>query len=206
MILLAGIASIVVFTQHSFVGGLKRGGKKLIDRTREEADNYRDYAEKRREKMQQRRAEIEEERRLAIEQKEDEKILRMEKKVSGVMLDTSLAKEDDEVKEFEEELAKAESKPKQSNIFIPDEDEFHDDIHEITLKNEEYEVKTDVESDGQHVFREEEFVPEKDYESFASENRFREREPERPKEKPYERSRLVAPEEPVIVLVSTIGA
>ena len=112
----------------------------------------------------------------------------MEKKVSGVMLDTSLAKEDDEVKEFEEELAKAESKPKQSNIFIPDEDEFHDDIHEITLKNEEYEVKTDVESDGQHVFREEEFVPEKDYENFASENRFREREPERPKEKPYERS------------------
>ena len=93
LILLLSIAAIVVFTQHSFVGGLKKGGRRIIDKTRQEADNYRDYAEKRREKMEQRRAQIEEERRLLLEQKEDEKILRMEKKVAGVMLDTQLDKD-----------------------------------------------------------------------------------------------------------------
>ncbi len=141
LLLLVGIAAIVVFTQHSFVGGIKKGGQKLIDRTREEADNYRDYAERRREKMEQRRAEIEEERRLALEQKEDEKILRMEKKVSGVMLDTTLEADEPEekedlsaVKEIEEE------NPSPSrNIFIPDEEEFHDDIHEITITQPESE-------------------------------------------------------------------
>ena len=54
LLLLIGIASIVVVTQQSFVGGLKKGGRKLIDKTRQEADNYRDYAERRREKMEAR--------------------------------------------------------------------------------------------------------------------------------------------------------
>ena len=94
LLLVIGIASVVVFTEQSFVGGLKKGGRKIIERTREDAANYRDYAERRREKMEQRRAEIEEERRLAIEQKEDEKILRMEKNVRGVMLETDLKDEE----------------------------------------------------------------------------------------------------------------
>ena len=155
LILLAGIASIVVFTQHSFVGGLKKGGRKLIDRTREEADNYREYAERRREKMQQRRAEIEEDRRLAIEQKEDEKILRMEKKARGVMADTSITKEDEDGSDLGEIKLHNEEKNKKGSIFIPDEDEFHDDIHEITLRNDKFEVETDVEPDGQRVFKSE---------------------------------------------------
>ncbi len=157
LILLAGIASIVVFTQHSFVGGLKKGGRRLVDRTRQEADNYREYAERRREKMELRRAEIEEEKRLAIEQKEDEKILRMEKKVSGVMIDTALEKDsDDNVKDeddfFPDEYSeKSSRKEKGKNLFIPDEDEFHDDIHEITVKKPE--IETDIEPDGQRAFR-----------------------------------------------------
>ncbi len=135
LILVVGIAAVVIFTQHSFVGGLKRGGRRLIEKTREEADNYRDYAEKRRIRMEQRRAEIEENRRLAIEQKEDEKILRMEKKVSGVMLDTQLSREEEE--EAGAEIAVHTEEPQDDrNLFIPDEDEFHDDIHEIILKNE----------------------------------------------------------------------
>jgi S-DNA-T family DNA segregation ATPase FtsK/SpoIIIE len=139
LLMLVGIAAVVVFTQHSFVGGLRRGGRRLIDKTREEADNYRDYAARRKEKMEQRRAELEEERRLAIEQKEDEKILRMEKKVSGVMLDTELDREDDH-RDDVEEISTSKDVPAASsgnaNLFIPDEDEFHDDIHEITLKTE----------------------------------------------------------------------
>ena len=147
LLLVLGIASLVVFTQHSFVGGLKKGGKKLIEKTRQETENYRDYAEKRREKMEERRARIEEEKRLAIEQKEDEKILRMEKKVSGVMLDTSLdkAEEEDEAPVVRSELDPSNSK----NVFIP-EDEIRDDIHEIILNKG---IETDIEPDGQHVLR-----------------------------------------------------
>ncbi len=144
LLLLVGIAAVVVFTQHSFVGGLKKGGRRLIDKTLEEADNYRDYAARRREKMEARRAEIEAERRLAIEQKEDDKILRMEKKVSGVMLDTELDREDEECPEFDDSRPMSKSEAainsiSKANLFIPDEDEFHDDIHEITLNNEEIE-------------------------------------------------------------------
>ncbi len=135
LILLLSIAAIVVFTQHSFVGGLKKGGRRIIDRTRQEADNYRDYAEKRREKMEQRRAQVEEERRLLLEQKEDEKILRMEKKVADVMLDTELKKEEDEKQPDKNIKIHGEDDKSDKNLFIPDEDEFHDDIHEITLKN-----------------------------------------------------------------------
>ncbi len=152
LLLLISIAAIVVFTQHSFVGGIKKHGKKLIDKTREEADYYRDYAEKRREKIEQRRAEVEEERRLALEQKEDEKILRMEKKVSGVMLDTEIAKEDEQ--EEEDTVNDLPDNKPSKNLFIPDEDEFHDDIHEITLRHDRQELpETDVENDGQRVMR-----------------------------------------------------
>ncbi len=148
LLLVIGIASIVIFTEQSFVGGLKKGGRKILDRTREDAANYRDYAEKRREKMELRRAEIEEEKRLAIEQKEDEKILRMEKNVRGVMLDTELKEEDAE----EEPEIKIHSSEEiaDKNVFIPDEDEFHDDIHEIVLNKG---IETDVEPDGQRVIR-----------------------------------------------------
>ena len=146
LILVVGIAGIVVFTQHSFVGGIKKGGRRLIERTREDAANYREYAERRREKMEERRARIEEEKRLAIEQKEDEKILRMEKKVSGVITDTTLEapdEEGDDITSVHSDLDPALKK----NVFIPDE-EISDDIHEIMLNKG---IETDVEPDGQRV-------------------------------------------------------
>ena len=152
LILLIGIASVVVFTQHSFVGGLKKHGRKLIDRTMEEADNYRDYAERRREKMERRRAEIEEERRLAIEQKEDEKILRMEKKAVGVTINTELGKDDEDGEDLGE-IRLHNEKEKSKSLFIPDEDEFHDDIHEIVLNREKHHMETDIEPNGQRVMR-----------------------------------------------------
>ena len=150
VVLLIGIASLVVFTEHSFVGGLKKGGRKFIDRTREDAANYREFAEKRRARMAERKAEIEEEKRLAIEQKEDEKILRMEKKVSGVMIDTALDKEGDDDFGDMNEIKVHNGDSPSKNIFIPDEEEFHDDIHEITLNKE---IETTVEADGQRAFK-----------------------------------------------------
>ncbi|SFD02452.1 FtsK/SpoIIIE family DNA translocase [Butyrivibrio sp. YAB3001] len=146
IILVAGIVSLVIFTQHSFVGGIQRGSRRLIERTRQDAENYRDYAERRREKMQQRRERLEEEKRLAIEQKEDEKILRMEKKVSGVMIDTALEKDEEPAPAIEA----IDNLPEESKkIFIPEED-ISDDIHEITINRE---IETDVEPDGQRVMR-----------------------------------------------------
>ncbi len=149
LILVAGIASLVIFTQHSFVGGLKKGSKKILQRTREDAANYREFAEKRREKMQERRAQVEEEKRLAIEQKEDEKILRMDKKISGVMLDTELDKDLDEGENVEEIVHSDPENLARQNAFIPDE-EISDDIHEIVLNRG---IETDVEPDGQRVLR-----------------------------------------------------
>ena len=153
LLLLVGIASIVIFTEQSFVGGIKNGGRKIIEKTREDAANYREYSRERRERNEQRRAQIEEERRLAIEQKEDEKILRMEKNVRGVMLDTTLSKEDKEGADGMNEIRIHDGSHEEDskNIFIPDEDEFHDDIHEIVLKK--HEMETDVEPDGQRVMR-----------------------------------------------------
>ncbi len=150
LLLVIGIASVVVFTEQSFVGGLKKGSRKIIERTREDAANYREFAEKRREKMEQRRAEIEEEKRLMIEQKEDAKILRMEKNVRGVSLDTTLKEEDLEEDNVEEIKIHDEQESVKKNVFIPDEDEFHDDIHEITLNKG---IETDIEPDGQRVLR-----------------------------------------------------
>ena len=143
LILVIGIASVVVFTQHSFVGGLKKGSRKLIERTRDDATDYREYAERRREKMEERRARIEEEKRLAIEQKEDEKILRMEKKAVGVTTDLAISEEEEPEKPVHSDFDPKTNK----NIFIPDK-EVSDDIHEITLKKG---METEVEPDGQRV-------------------------------------------------------
>ena len=147
LILVIGIASMVVFTQHSFVGGLKKGGRRIIERTREDAANYREYAERRREKMEERRARIEEEKRLAIEQKEDEKILRMEKKVSGVMIDTALEKEDEAGDNIAPVHSDIDLEQLKKKIFIPDH-EISDDIHEIVLNKG---METEEEPDGQRV-------------------------------------------------------
>ncbi|MCR5670387.1 MAG: DNA translocase FtsK [Butyrivibrio sp.] len=181
LILVLGIAAIVVFTQHSFVGGIKKGGRKLIERTREGADNYREYAERRREQNEQRRLEAEEEKRLMLEQKEDEKILRMEKKVSGVMIDTALNKGDTDSEATDDiKIHSGDEDNSSRKLFIPDEEEFHDDIHEITLNDgaDDYEkpapdrdfeelfeearrpqpvreIKTRVEEDGQRAFEDE---------------------------------------------------
>ncbi len=102
VLLVVGLICAVVLTEKSFLDGVKRNGS----RVREEADRMAEQAaisaERRREERMQRRQEhlalmeqqrqereeeaarIEEEKRLALEQKEDEKILRINKRVSGV--------------------------------------------------------------------------------------------------------------------------
>ncbi|MBQ8598348.1 MAG: DNA translocase FtsK [Lachnospiraceae bacterium] len=118
MLLVAAVISVVVVTEKSFVSGVKKGGRKVYERSKEDAAYRRERARVRREEMEEDRRRREEEKRLKQEAKEDEKILRMDKKVSGVMLYTSLT-------------AKAEEVVKT-----------RDDIHEINLTDfEEEEVQ-----------------------------------------------------------------
>lgn len=96
VILVAVIISLVVLTDKSFVSGVKTGGRKVYERSREDAAYRRERARARREEMEEEKKRREEERRLREEERENEKILRMDKKVTGVMMDTSLADKKEE--------------------------------------------------------------------------------------------------------------
>ena len=111
LILVLGIICMVVVTEKSFIGGVKRQGKKVYERSVEDAAYRRERAKERQLAMEEKRAKEKERRRQKEEELENEKILRMDKKVSGVMLDTSL----DRGKEKEEAQ------------------KTRDDIHEIML-------------------------------------------------------------------------
>ena len=78
-----------------------------------EQEEHRSRREEERARREEERVRREEERRLRAEEKENERILRMEKKVSGVMLDTALTR--------------------------PEEPRHRDDIHEIIFSEEEAE-------------------------------------------------------------------
>lgn len=100
VVLLCSAVSIILLTEKSLLASMKNGGSMIKERTREENERYREYADERRRrqdeqriKREEERTRREEERRLRAEEKENEQILRMEKKVSGVTLDTALKKQ-----------------------------------------------------------------------------------------------------------------
>lgn len=117
LILVLGIICAVIVTEKSFIGGVKRQGQRVYERSVEDAAYRRERAKERQLAMEEKRAREKERRRQKEEELETEKILRMDKKVSGVMLDTAL----DKGKE-KEDTQKA-----------------RDDIHEIMLHEEETE-------------------------------------------------------------------
>ncbi len=125
VVILCSAISLILLTEKSLLDGMKRGGSRMRELSREDAERRRENARIRREEQEELRARREEEKRLRAEEKENEKILRMEKKVSGVMLDTA--------------LQKPEENPK-----------YRDDIHEIMLTDEE--LTEDGQSDGQFGF------------------------------------------------------
>ena len=110
-LIVIGIICAVIVTDKSFIGGVTNQGRKVYERSVEDAAYRKERARERREAMEERRAREEERRRLEEEERENEKILRMDKKVSGVMIDTALSK--DKEREAAEKV--------------------RDDIHEITV-------------------------------------------------------------------------
>lgn len=117
-VLVLSIICLVVVTEKSFIGGVAKQGRRVYERSVEDAAYRKERAMERRKAQEERRAKEEEQRRLRKEEKENEKLLRMDKKVSGVMIDTALDK-DREKQHFEKT---------------------RDDIHEITLNQMEDET------------------------------------------------------------------
>lgn len=118
VVLVCTVAGIILLTEKSLLEGMKNGGELLREKGREESARRKEYAQIRKMEQAELRAQREEERRVRDEERrlreeeiENEKILRMEKKVSGVMMDTSL-------------------KPKEKV-------KRRDDIHEITYEGQE---------------------------------------------------------------------
>ena len=110
-ILVLAIICLVVVTEKSFIGGVARQGRRVYERSMEDAAYRKERARERREAQEEKRARVEERRKMREEEKENEKLLRMDKKVSGVMIDTALDKD------------------REKQIF----EKTRDDIHEITL-------------------------------------------------------------------------
>ncbi len=116
------IICFVVITDKSFIGGVAKQGRKVYERSVEDAAYRRERAATRRSALEEKRAKEQELRRQREEEKENEKLLRMDKKVSGVMLDTALENSKD--KEESEKI--------------------RDDIHEIMLNPDTQEEETET--------------------------------------------------------------
>ncbi len=95
LVLLCSVISLILLTERSFLSGVRSGGSRIRELSREDAKRRREQAAVRRKEQDRQRARREEERRIRAEEKENDRILRMEKKVTGVMVDTSLKKETD---------------------------------------------------------------------------------------------------------------
>ena len=116
LLLVLAIICLVIITERSLVNRVKTSGRYVYETARSDAMVRRERSERRRQENQvrrqeeqARRLEAEEQRRQEQERRETEQILRMDKKVSGVMQDIRLTPTASEKKKA------------------------RDDIHEITL-------------------------------------------------------------------------
>ena len=112
VVLLCSVISLILVTERSFLNSMRNGGDRIRELSREDAVRRRENAQIRRQEQEERNSQREEARRireeerrireeergLRAEEKENEQILnaipRREKKVSGVMMDTSLKKQE----------------------------------------------------------------------------------------------------------------
>ena len=129
------IISLIFLTEGALIGSVKRTGKHVIRKSYEESDRWHERSERmreqknrRREENSERRSRLEESRKMEAEAKENDRILRMDRKVSGVMTDTSL-------KDTENEVVEEES----GQFRMP---QVNDDMHEIILNASVEKTKT----------------------------------------------------------------
>lgn len=119
------IACIVIITEKSFLNGVKNGSRYVVSTAKDDAKYRREKAELKKEALRVQRENEQKkidskilEQQEQTSQEEAEKILRRDKKVSGVMLDTKLSQK----------------APVHENVR-------HDNLHEITLADLENTVE-----------------------------------------------------------------
>ena len=111
--LVIAIICFIIVTDKSFIQGISKQGKKVYERSRDDAAYRRERMEEKRirqeeerllieQKKQERASRTKEMKQEKLEAKENEKILRMDKHVTGVMLDTALSKTSEEGKTVKE--------------------------------------------------------------------------------------------------------
>ncbi len=91
VITVLGIVCAVAITEKSFLGSVKKGSQRVYESAREDVARKRQTAIKR-----------QEEREIRREKEEQERLLRMDNKVSGVMMDTTLDKKNEKMHEKED--------------------------------------------------------------------------------------------------------
>lgn len=161
VVLLCSVISLILVTERSFLNSMRNGGDRIRELSREDAERRRENAEIRRQEQEERTSQREEarrireeerrireeERRLRAEEKENEQILnavpRREKKVTGVMMDTSLKKQDtqpagrrDDIHEivYEEDAQEAPA-VEETRVTSGDFDKINvTDIHQVTMQ------------------------------------------------------------------------
>ena len=161
VVLLCSVISLILVTERSFLNSMRNGGDRIRELSREDAERRRENAEIRRQEQEERTSQREEarrireeerrireeERRLRAEEKENEEILnavpRREKKVTGVMMDTSLKKQDtqpagrrDDIHEivYEEDAQEAPA-VEETRVTSSDFDKINvTDIHQVTMQ------------------------------------------------------------------------
>ena len=102
VVVLCSLISLILLTERSLLDAVKNSGSRMREMSREDAMRRREANQARRREQEEQRArrdedrrQREEERRLREEEKENERILRMQKKVSGVMQNPTVTKPDD---------------------------------------------------------------------------------------------------------------
>ena len=161
VVLLCSLISLILVTERSFLNSMRNGGDRIREMSREDAVRRRENAEIRRQEQEERTSQREEarrireeerrireeERRLRAEEKENEQILnavpRREKKVTGVMMDTSLKKQDtqpagrrDDIHEivYEEDAQEA-PEVEETRVTSSDFDKINvTDMHQVTMQ------------------------------------------------------------------------
>lgn len=134
VLIVIAVICIVLITEKSLLRGVKAGSRKVYESAVEDSNRRRERNERRREEAQRRQEEM----RLQREQEEQERILRMDKKVSGVIADTTL-------REKNEEQTVRKNRQRSAH---------RDDMHEIVLNEEELagmehiRIHTEQQSDG----------------------------------------------------------
>ena len=161
VVLLCSLISLILVTERSFLNSMRNSGDRIREMSREDAARRRENAEIRRQEQEERTSQREEarrireeerrireeERRLRAEEKENEQILnavpRREKKVTGVMMDTSLKKQDtqpagrrDDIHEivYEEDAQEA-PEVEETRVTSSDFDKINvTDMHQVTMQ------------------------------------------------------------------------